>query len=244
MRLIENLVFNNNRILYGFLILLTVLISFFFNLDNLFFSLLVILVIYDLHKSLFIYKMSLLIFLFFSFLSLTVYKIFPNQFSFFLILSFSMTVISVLTFKKILKISFILSLLFFFIILFMLSNSFREIFYMIFFISFLNDSVAYIFGKTLKGPLIISQISPKKTWSGTMISLFISSFILFVLGYGIFIAFIFSLSLFIGDIFFSLIKRQLFLKDFSNVLSSHGGILDRLDSMFFAVPLFYIYYFL
>tara|TARA_Y100000996_G_C22391395_1_gene589291 strand:+ start:361 stop:525 length:165 start_codon:yes stop_codon:yes gene_type:complete len=50
-----------------------------------------------------------------------------------------------------------------------------------------------------------------------------------------------SLSLFFGDIFFSYIKRNIGIKDFSNLLGSHGGILDRLDSMFFLTMIFYVY---
>jgi phosphatidate cytidylyltransferase len=74
-----------------------------------------------------------------------------------------------------------------------------------------------------------------------MISLAISSFVLFCFGYDIFISIIFSSTLFFGDIFFSFIKRKLYIKDFSKILSSHGGILDRLDSMYFVVPLFYTF---
>ena len=42
-------------------------------------------------------------------------------------------------------------------------------------------------------------------------------------------------SLFFGDIFFSLVKRKNNLKDFSSILGGHGGVLDRLDSMFFFI---------
>ena len=221
------------------MILLSVLITFFLKLENVFVSLLVILAIYELKKSFFFDMLSLIFLILFLFLILAFYKIFPIYFSHFLILMFIMTFLSGIIFNEILKISFVLSLLFFFLIFFILSNSFKEIFYMIFFISFLNDTTAYIFGKTFKGPLIIPKISPNKTWSGTIISLLISSAILFGFGYDILISFIFSSTLFFGDIFFSFIKRKLSLKDFSKILSSHGGILDRLDSMYFIVPLFY-----
>tara|TARA_A100001015_G_C14458970_1_gene507164 strand:+ start:371 stop:547 length:177 start_codon:yes stop_codon:yes gene_type:complete len=50
-----------------------------------------------------------------------------------------------------------------------------------------------------------------------------------------------AIFLFIGDVFFSFIKRYLNIKDFSILLGSHGGILDRLDSMFFAAIIFQIY---
>ena len=197
------------------------------------------LVIYELNKNFFLNTLSLLVLILFLIFTLVFYKFFPIYYSYFLISSFVMTFLSAIILKKILKISFVLSLLFFFIIFFILSNSYKEIFYMIFFISFLNDTTAYIFGKTFKGPLIIPKISPNKTWSGTITSLSISSLVLFCFGYDIFISLIFSSTLFFGDIFFSFIKRKLSLKDFSKILSSHGGILDRLDSMYFIVPLFF-----
>ena len=101
--------------------------------------------------------------------------------------------------------------------------------------------MAYIFGKTLRGPLILPSISPKKTWSGTISSFLITTIVLCLLKFSIYFSVIISISLFFGDILFSYIKRYLTLKDFSSLLGSHGGILDRLDSMFLVAILFQIY---
>jgi phosphatidate cytidylyltransferase len=49
-----------------------------------------------------------------------------------------------------------------------------------------------------------------------------------------------AISLFYGDIYFSFIKRKLGIKDFSRVLSTHGGVLDRIDSITFLVIIFAI----
>jgi phosphatidate cytidylyltransferase len=49
-----------------------------------------------------------------------------------------------------------------------------------------------------------------------------------------------AISLFYGDIYFSFIKRKLAIKDFSRLLSSHGGMLDRLDSITFLIIIFSI----
>jgi phosphatidate cytidylyltransferase len=65
-----------------------------------------------------------------------------------------------------------------------------------------------------------------------MVSFFLSTIVLWYMNYTFILALFLSISLFFGDIYFSYIKRKLNLKDFSNTLGNHGGILDRLDSMF------------
>tara|TARA_B100000963_G_C22343486_1_gene544009 strand:- start:131 stop:511 length:381 start_codon:yes stop_codon:yes gene_type:complete len=119
-------------------------------------------------------------------------------------------------------------------------NSDRNLFYLIFFVSFFNDTVAYVSGRFLGGPRIVPKISPNKTWSGTSISFLLTTLLLISLNFNILISMIISTSIFFGDIFFSYIKRFLNLKDFSPLLGSHGGILDRLDSMFFVTIIFQI----
>jgi phosphatidate cytidylyltransferase len=49
-----------------------------------------------------------------------------------------------------------------------------------------------------------------------------------------------AISLFYGDIYFSYIKRKLGIKDFSRLLSAHGGILDRIDSITFLIIFFVV----
>ena len=68
--------------------------------------------------------------------------------------------------------------------------------------------------------------------------------IFYSLDYNFLFSFIIGISFFIGDVYFSYIKRLLDLKDFSNLLRSHGGILDRLDSIFLIVIFFntYLYF--
>ena len=127
----------------------------------------------------------------------------------------------------------------FFSILF---NIDKNLIYLIIAISFINDTIAYIAGSNIKGPLISPKISPNKTWSGTSISFIVSTFILVMLDYSLIVSSIMAISLFYGDIYFSYIKRKLNIKDFSTLLSTHGGVLDRIDSISFLVIIFGILY--
>ena len=99
--------------------------------------------------------------------------------------------------------------------------------------------LAYIIGSYFKGPKIIPSISPNKTWSGTASSYFISiTILMFFFNFNNFYNFLLPLTFFIGDIYFSNIKRILNIKDYGDLIKGHGGILDRLDSSF----LFYFCY--
>ncbi len=227
----ENLVFNIRRIFTGFLILLSCIFFYISQFDYIFFIIINLFIFLDLkilalnNKKIFyfflsIYLISLIFFYNFSYNY--------NLFLFIILLLVFFTFIS----KKYLSFLFIIIILLFSIFLLNLIKHDRNLFYLIIFISFLNDSFAYFFGNLLKGPLILPSVSPKKTWSGTSISFFLSSIVLWYYGYTIIISSFLSISLFFGDVYFSFIKRKLKLKDFSNTLGSHGGVLDRLDSMF------------
>ena len=106
-----------------------------------------------------------------------------------------------------------------------------------------SDIGGYIVGNIVKGKKL-TKISPKKTYSGMIgsfiFSLIISS-ILFkdLVSIQTLIIFIFLISLIsqTGDILISLLKRTAKLKDTGNILPGHGGLLDRFDGLFFAIPL-------
>ena len=124
----------------------------------------------------------------------------------------------------------------------------------------LADTIAYYAGSAIKGPKIFPKISPNKTYSGSIIGLVggvagsliiyamfeiggvpvnapvkfsetLSNPILFYSLMGLAIGIVSE----IGDLFASRVKRELEIKDFSNLLGSHGGLMDRLDSIIFAV---------
>ena len=228
--MIENLVFDTGRIFVGLLILLLVLSSYFLNLDLLLYSVITALIFIELKISnILSLKYSLFFFILYSF-SIFFYFYFDLSIIYFCLIFPCLILISF--FSIFLKYIFVILTILFSIFFFHLLNLNREIIYLIIFISFFNDTAAYLFGKSLKGPLILPSISPKKTWSGTLFSFLLSFLILIYLSYSFLLSFTLSLSLFLGDLYFSYIKRKLHLKDFSSLLSSHGGIMDRLDSMF------------
>lgn len=108
-----------------------------------------------------------------------------------------------------------------------------------------SDIGGYIFGKTFKGPKL-TKISPKKTYSGAAGSIICTLILMCLLflnfiqpfSYKIILVGIMT-SIFcqIGDLFFSLLKRKANLKDTGKILPGHGGILDRLDGIFFGLPI-------
>ena len=233
------MVFSNlNRLLIGSILILAVIFFYFINFDFLFFLILVCFITYDLYYtritsnyflifSIVIFILSLSFFSFYSFENLFIFQ--------------SIIVLCIIFSSKFRRELFILSLYIFSIILFYIINIDRNIFYLLILISFFNDTVAYISGRNLRGPLILPKISPKKTWSGTSISFIATTLLLLFFKFDIFISMVISIFLFIGDIFFSFIKRFLNIKDFSLLLGNHGGILDRLDSMFFVSIIFQVY---
>ena len=115
------------------------------------------------------------------------------------------------------------------------------------------DTAAFFFGSKFGKSKILPEVSPKKTWVGTIAGL-ISSLVLLTgfhhYGYfnglielkdAVVIALIAGGFGQLGDFAESLLKREAGLKDTSNFLRGHGGILDRFDSLSFAAPLTLIY---
>ena len=119
-------------------------------------------------------------------------------------------------------------------------NNFNLI--LLFLICILSDIGGYLFGKTFKGKKL-TKISPKKTYSG-MIGSYIMPLILIIflnlyldLNFNfIFLTVFVSTISQIGDLFISYLKRKAKIKDTGNFLPGHGGLLDRLDGILFAIP--------
>ena len=108
-----------------------------------------------------------------------------------------------------------------------------------------SDIGGYITGKIFKGPKL-TKISPKKTISGSVGSIFITMIVLSILVFYftetfnikiLFVAIITSLACQFGDLFFSFLKRKAKVKDTGNFFPGHGGVLDRLDGILLGLPI-------
>jgi phosphatidate cytidylyltransferase len=112
-----------------------------------------------------------------------------------------------------------------------------------------SDIGAYFFGKTFGGPKMAPTISPNKTWAGlggAVLCPFIVAvcFLYFVSDMGTWPLLIVSglaVGLFgqAGDLLVSFMKRKAGVKDSSNLIPGHGGLLDRIDSLLLVAPVFY-----
>nr|WP_086938671.1 phosphatidate cytidylyltransferase [Thaumasiovibrio occultus] len=116
-----------------------------------------------------------------------------------------------------------------------------------------NDVCQYVWGKMLGKRKIVPKVSPNKTWEGFIggaltiiaVSYFAAPYLTpLTANQGLVAGIIISFSGFIGDLVISSVKRDLKIKDTSQFIPGHGGILDRIDSLMFTAPLFfhYIYY--
>ena len=120
------------------------------------------------------------------------------------------------------------------------------LFVYLFLITTMTDTYAHLGGSLIGKHKFAPKISPNKTWEGaitggifgTLIAcafyyIFISSDVsLFAL---IIVTLFLSCLGQLGDLFFSAVKRNHDIKDFSNIMPGHGGVLDRLDSIIFVV---------
>jgi len=151
----------------------------------------------------------------------------------------------------------ILNMITFFYIFFVFCNLSYEIhrsegpifFLYVISVCFFTDIGGYVFGKIIGGKKL-SKISPNKTIAGTVGSFILSTIpLIIVINFNyldlelsvknIIFCLLISLISQLGDLFISLIKRKAKIKDTGNLLPGHGGILDRVDGIIFAVPFTY-----
>jgi len=179
---------------------------------------------------------------------------------FFLAISYEWIRMNKINFLKIIGICY---LFFAFILAYLLREKFSlGLFILVLIICIFTDLGGYIFGKIFKGPKLI-KISPKKTYAGafggfilslaaaliyskytatgavTYLNLSLWTDIALNKIYFLFILIISFISQ-IGDLIISYFKRLAKVKDTGNLLPGHGGLLDRLDGIIFAIPISYL----
>jgi len=112
----------------------------------------------------------------------------------------------------------------------------------------LNDVAAFICGRLFGRHQLRSEISPKKTWEGSLGALVVSlllpwavwfTFPQFRPGELILAGLIVGIGGQLGDLTVSVIKRDVGIKDMGVVIPGHGGVLDRIDSLIYVAPLFF-----
>lgn len=112
-----------------------------------------------------------------------------------------------------------------------------------------NDTFAYLSGRFFGKTKLFERISPKKTWEGTIGGILFTVIAAIILSqfsdarynllFWVISALIIAPCSIFGDLFESLIKRSLNVKDSGTILPGHGGLLDRFDAALFTVPFFF-----
>ena len=112
-------------------------------------------------------------------------------------------------------------------------------------VAVMSDIGGLVIGKIFKGKKL-TKISPNKTISGSIGSLIFSTLLIpffyaNTVDQNLLIIFLITIAISLvsqlGDLFISLLKRKAKVKDTSDILPGHGGILDRIDGIIFAIPL-------
>jgi phosphatidate cytidylyltransferase len=112
---------------------------------------------------------------------------------------------------------------------------------------FADDTAAYAVGRALGRHKLAPAISPGKTWEGflagtgaALVTVFLAlyqdreSFL--SIGESLILGLVIAVASPLGDLFESMLKRDLGVKDAGRLLAGHGGVLDRIDSLLFALP--------
>jgi len=117
------------------------------------------------------------------------------------------------------------------------------------FVTEMSDVLQYVWGKWLGRRKILPTISPNKTWEGfaggilstALLSLTIRFLTPFSWRETLVVALLVSVVGFFGGAVMSAVKRDLGVKDFGALIPGHGGVLDRVDSLCYAAPVFFHY---
>ena len=111
-----------------------------------------------------------------------------------------------------------------------------------------GDTFAYLGGRLIGRHRMAPTTSPGKTWEGFLVGTAATIFVAFValyhqdfltIGQSVVFGVAIAIAAPLGDLFESLLKRDMDVKDTGRLLGGHGGMLDRLDALLFAAPAAY-----
>ena len=123
----------------------------------------------------------------------------------------------------------------------------------LFSIVWVADIAAYFFGRWFGRHKLAPKLSPGKTWQGAIGGFMMVAILALVVGWStgmpsfhllgmLVVSLIVSIFSIFGDLLESMFKRERGIKDSSNLLPGHGGILDRIDSLTAAAPIFAMFW--
>jgi phosphatidate cytidylyltransferase len=110
------------------------------------------------------------------------------------------------------------------------------------------DAFAYFVGRAFGRHRLAPVLSPGKTWEGFVAGVAVCVFVVFIalyhqhfltIGESIVLGFAIAVAEAAGDLFESMLKRDMQVKDTGRLLAGHGGMLDRIDALLFAAPAAY-----
>jgi phosphatidate cytidylyltransferase len=115
---------------------------------------------------------------------------------------------------------------------------------------FAADTFAYFAGRLVGRHKLAPALSPGKTWEGLIVGSLVGVFVAFVALYSdrdtyltiwqaVLLGLVVVVAALAGDLFESMLKRDLDVKDTGRLLGGHGGVLDRVDALLFAAPAAY-----
>ncbi|MBL0337716.1 MAG: phosphatidate cytidylyltransferase [Rhodospirillaceae bacterium] len=124
----------------------------------------------------------------------------------------------------------------------------------LFLVVWATDIFAMVVGKKVKGPRLAPRISPNKTWSGLVGGMIAASTVSFIFAYMqdspylllcTVLGAVFGIIEQMGDLLESMLKRKFGVKDSSQLIPGHGGVLDRIDGLLLlSICMALIFYFL
>ena len=126
-------------------------------------------------------------------------------------------------------------------------SNYQLLFFFIFVVQ-MGDALQYIWGKLFGRRIIVASISPNRTWEGFLGGVASNTLLGAALWWAIppfqpwqaaVLALVASVLGFAGGLTMSAIKRDRGVKDYGTLVEGHGGVLDRIDSICFAAPVFY-----